>query len=150
MAAEVFDEAAAVQARARAAPGSQDVQLYDVVLVAHHFGVSRAAACYRLKSARLVSSAELDSLLDRDRAGRGRELERLLGLPEHDHQALRDEFRHRFIGLALEAFRRDEISRAKLGDVAAMVGVSAEELDSTIDDLGLDSDEGSDVSLPEG
>ena len=69
----MFDEAAPVQARARAAPGSQDVQLYDVVQVAHHFGVSRAAACYRLKSARLITGAELDSLIEQDRAGRGRE-----------------------------------------------------------------------------
>ncbi len=149
MEAEVFDEAVPVQARARAAPGSQDVQLYDVVQLAHHFGVSRAAACYRLKSTRLISGAEIEPLLEQDRAGRGRELEKLLGLPERDHQGRRDEFRHRFIGLALEAFRRDVISRAKLVEVADLVGVDADDVDQAIDDLGLGDGEGADVHLPE-
>ena len=149
MEAEVFDEAAPVQARARAAPGSQDVQLYDVVQVAHHFGVSRAAACYRLKSARLITGAELESLIEQDRAGRGREMEKLLGLPEPDHRALRDEFRHRFVGLALEAFRRDEISRAKLVEVAAMVGLETDDVDGAVEALGLGDGEGADVRIPE-
>lgn len=148
MEAEVFDEAVPVQARARAAPGTQDVQLYDVVQMAHHFGVSRAAACYRLKSTRLISGAEIEPLLEQDRAGRGRELEKLLGLPEPDHQGHRDEFRHRFIGLALEAFRRDVISRAKLVEVADLVGVDADDVDQAIDDLGLGDGEGADVHLP--
>ena len=149
MEAEVFDEAASVQARARAVPGSQDVQLYDVIQVAHHFGVSRAAACYRLKSARLITATELDVLIGQDRAGRGREMEKLLGLPEPDHQTRRNEFRHRFVGLALEAFRRDDISRAKLVEVAAMVGVDVDDVDQAIEDLGLGNGEGADVQLPE-
>jgi len=148
MEVEVFDEEGPVQARARAAPGSQDIQLYDVVQMAHHFGVSRAAACYRLKSVRLLTSAELDSLIEQDRAGRGREIEKLLGLPEPDHQARRNEFRHRFLGLALEAFRRAEISRAKLVEVAAMVDVDASDVDRATSDLGLDDDGGAEVCLP--
>jgi len=149
MEAEVFDEEAPVRARARAAPGSQDIQLYDVVQMAHHFGVSRIAACYRLKSVRLITGPRLEALLEQDRAGRGRELEKLLGLPEPDHEAQRNEFRHRFLGLAFEAFRRDEISRAKLIELAAMVGVSASEVERTIVELGLDDDESAAPLLPE-
>ena len=149
MEAEVFDEAAPIQARARAAPGSQDIQLYDVVQMAHNFGVSRAASCYRLKSARLITGTELEFLLEQDRTGRGRELEKILGLPEPDHQARRNEFRHRFVGLALEAFRRDEISRAKLVEVAAMVGVGADDLDQAIQDMSRGDGEGADVHLPD-
>ncbi|HHH29380.1 MAG TPA: ImmA/IrrE family metallo-endopeptidase [Polyangiaceae bacterium] len=148
MEAEVFDEEAPVRARARATPGSQDIQIYDVVQVAHRFGVSRTAACYRLKSARLLTSAELDDLLEQDRAGRGRELEKLLGLPEPDHRAQRNEFRRRFLGLALEAFRREEISRAKLIEVAAMVGASARDVDQAT--LGMDDGEGAELRLPGG
>jgi len=147
--AEVFDEAVPVQARARTAPGTQDVQLYDVVQMAHHFGVSRAAACYRLKNVRLISDAELESLLEQDRAGRGRELETILGLPEPDHRTSRNEFRHRFVGLALEAFRRDVVSRSKLVEVAALVGVDARDVDRAIEDLGLDDGPGAGVALPE-
>lgn len=150
MEAEVFDEGAPVQARARSVPGSQDIQIYDVVQVAHHFGVSRTAACYRLKSARLLTSAELDDLLEQDRVGRGRELEKLLGLPEPDHHAQRNEFRRRFVGLALEAFRREEISRAKLIEVAAMIGVTAQDVDHATSGMDTDGDDGVEVRLPGG
>jgi len=147
MEAEVFDEAGSVRARARSTPGSQDIQIYDVVQMAHHFGVSRAAACYRLRSARLITQQELDVLLEQDRAGRGREIEILLGLPEPDHAARRDAFRRRFLGLALEAFRRGEISYAKLVEVATMVEVDLDELARAIDALDLE-DEGSQPLLP--
>ena len=144
---EVFDEEAPIRARARSAPGSQEIQIYDVVQMAHHFGVSRTAACYRLKSTRLITLQELDTLLEQDRAGRGRELEQLLGLPEPDHQVQRNEFRNRFLGLGLEALRREKISRTKLHEVATMVGVDAEEVDQTISALGLDDDEGVEVTM---
>ena len=147
MEAEVFDEGSPIRAQARSAPGSQEIQLYDVVRMAHHFGVSRIAACYRLKGTRLITARELDALLEQDRAGQGRELEQLLGLPEPDHQIQRNEFRHRFLGLALEALRREGISRAHLIKVAAMVDVNADEVDLAISALGLD-DEGADVQLP--
>ena len=145
--AEVFDEEAPLRARARSAPGSQDLQLYDVVRMAHHFGVSRTAACYRLKSTRLLTDLQLNTLLAQDRAG-GREVEQLLGLPEPDHQAQRNTFRDRFLGLALEALRREEISRAKLVEIAAMVDAEAQEVAQAVSALGLDDDEGVEVRLP--
>ena len=147
--AEVFDEQAPVKARARTAPGSQAIQLYDVVHVAHHFGVSRPAALYRLKSLKLVTEPELQALRDQDGAGQGRALARVLGLPEPDHAGLRDEFRHRFLGLALEAYRREVISRAKLVEVAALVNVGAEKVAQALDLAGLE-DDGADVVLPRG
>ena len=146
MEAEVFDEEAALRAQARSAPGSQEIQLYDAVLMAHHFGVSRTAACYRLKSTRLLTDIELDTLLAQDRAG-GRALEHLLGLPEPDHQAQRNAFRDRFLGLSLEALRREEISRAKLDEVAAMVDVTAKAVAQAVSALGLDDDDGAEVRL---
>jgi Zn-dependent peptidase ImmA (M78 family)/DNA-binding XRE family transcriptional regulator len=147
---EVFDEEAPVGARARALPGSQEIQLYDVVQTAHHFGVSRAAACYRLKSLRLISGPELEALLEQDRAGQGRKLARLLGLPEPDHEARRHEFRRRFLGLALEAFRRDEISRGKLLELAAMVGASRNQVDRIVAELGLEDEQDAGIRIPEG
>ena len=143
---EVFDEEAPIRARTRSAPGSQEIQIYDVVQMAHHFGVSRTAACYRLKSTRLITAHELDILLKQDWAGRGRELEQLLGLPEPNHQQ-RNEFRDRFLSLALEALRREKISRMKLHEVVTLVGVDAEEVDQAISALGLDDDEGVEVRL---
>jgi Zn-dependent peptidase ImmA (M78 family)/transcriptional regulator with XRE-family HTH domain len=125
---EVFDGVATVPAETRAEPGSQRVQLYDVVLLAHHFGVSRTAALYRLRNLHLVSQAELEKLLGEEAAGHGKRSARLLGLPEPDHSAGREEFRSRFLGLALEAYRREKITRGKLRELAASVRVSGDDL----------------------
>jgi hypothetical protein len=138
MEADVFDERSPIRARARSTPRSQVIQLYDVVRMAHHFRVSRTAAFYRLRATRLITPSELDSLIHQDREGQGVEMQRLLGLPEPDHQALRDEFRDRFIGLGLEALRRQDISRAKLDELAAMVDVNRQEVDRALSALGLD------------
>lgn len=53
---------------------------------------------------------------------------------------VRDEFRHRFLGLALEAYRREEISRGKLKELALMVQLTADDLERLIVDAGLDGD----------
>jgi Zn-dependent peptidase ImmA (M78 family)/DNA-binding XRE family transcriptional regulator len=137
---EVFDEVESLDVEGRTPPGSQAVQLYDVVQLAHHFGVSRAAMLYRLRSLRLITQAELDTLKQLDEGGRGKQIAAHLGLPEPNHAAIRDGFRHRILGLALEAYRREEISRGKLTELAAMLGIGRDEIDSLIEDAGLDDD----------
>jgi Zn-dependent peptidase ImmA (M78 family) len=146
---EVFDGVAAVPAETRAEPGSQRVQLYDVVLLAHHFGVSRTAALYRLRNLHRLSQADLEKLLAEEEAGQGKRIARLLGLPEPDHSAGREEFRSRFLGLALEAYRREKISRGKLRELAASVGVSGDDLAALLEVDGLQEDEASAALLPE-
>ena len=138
--AEVFDEAGSVDAEGRSEPGSQAVQLYDVVQLAHYFGVSRLAALYRLRNLRLASAAEFGEIKALDDAGKGRQLAELLGLPEPDDSIVRNEFHHRFLGLALEAYRREEISRGKLRELATMVDLTADEFDRLVEDAGLDDD----------
>jgi Zn-dependent peptidase ImmA (M78 family)/DNA-binding XRE family transcriptional regulator len=147
--AEVFDEEEALPAQARPAPGSQAIQMYDLVLLAHHFGVSRISALYRLKNLKLVSELEFDTLKAQEEGGRGRSMATVLGLPEPDREEARNEFRHRFLALGLEVFRRGEITRRKLGDLGAMVGVGDNDLTRTLDDTGIEeNEEGSDVLVP--
>jgi Zn-dependent peptidase ImmA (M78 family)/DNA-binding XRE family transcriptional regulator len=122
MTAEVFDEKAATCAEARTEPGSQDIRLYDVIQVAHYFGVSRATALYRLRNLRIITETELDDLMKEDQS-KGRKLAGLLEIPEPGHSAARNEFRHRFLGLALEALRREIISEDKLRELGRMVDV---------------------------
>ncbi len=135
---DVFDEAGSLDVEARTAPGSQAVQLYDVVQLAHHFGVSRIAALYRLRNLRLITKAVFDHLKDLDDAGRGRQIAGHLGLPEPDHVEARDWFQHRVLGLALEAYRREDISRGKLVEVASMLGIDRDRIDRLVEDAGLD------------
>lgn len=148
--AELFDESEVVRAQTRAAPGSQALQMYDVVQLAHHFGVSRLSALFRLLNLRLLSKGELESLRAQEERGAGRETAAFLDLPEPDHRAARNEFRHRFLGLAMEAFRREEITRTKLIELAAMVSVSRSHLERIVDETGLGWTEEADVLLPEG
>lgn len=138
--AEVFDESGSVNVEGRAEPGSQVLQLYDLVQLSHHFAVSRLSALYRLRNVRLLSKTEFEHLRMLDEAGKGKELADSLGLPEPDHAEVRNEFRHRFLGLGLEAYRREEISRGKLQELAAMVELSADALEKLVEDAGLDDD----------
>lgn len=148
--ADVFDEEEAQRVQTRPEPGSQTIQMHDVVLLAHHFGVSRLAALYRLKNLGLLTQPELDTLKQQEDAGVGRELAMLLDLLGADTEPVRNEFRHRFLALALEAFRREEISRRKLIELAGMVGVTEESLQSILAQAGLDAlAEAADAILPE-
>jgi hypothetical protein len=44
------------------------------------------------------------------------------------------------LGLALEAYRREEISRGKLTELALMLGLHRDDVDSLIADAGLEGD----------
>jgi len=149
--ADVFNEGEVIEVRARAAPESRDVQLYEVAELAEHFGVSRLSTLYRLRNLRLITDAELEDLKQQEESGKGRRVAVLLDLPEVDHEAARNEFRHRFLGLALEAFRRGEISRAKLAELAGMVDLGPDELARLLRETGLeDLDEGGEILVPAG
>ncbi len=149
--ADVFDENEVVEVRARAAPESRDIQLYEVAELADHFGVSRLAALYRLRNLHLITGTELEDLKQQEESGKGRHVAALLDLPEVDHEAARNEFRHRFLSLALEAFRRGEISRAKLSELTGMVDLGPEELARLLRETGLeDLDEGGEILIPAG
>ena len=53
----------------------------------------------------------------------------------------RDEFMRRFLGLALEAFRRDEISHGKLLELGQMVSIEPEIMEALLDSLALELSE---------
>ena len=129
----VFDESEAVQVEQRATPGSQDIQLYDAVLLAHHFDSSRSATLYRLKNMKLIDDREFQRLKDEENKGAGNTIARFLAVRESDRgQSSRDDFRRRFMGLALEAYRRDDITKAKLTELAAMVELSRSDVQTVL------------------
>lgn len=134
----VFDEADVVQVEQRAVPGSQDIQLYDVTQLAHHFGVSRISCLYRLKNLRLIDEPELQRLKTEEEGGAGRAIADFLAADDPVREpGTRDEFRRRFLGLALEANRREEITQSKLTELAAMVGMKRQDVDRVLSSVGL-------------
>jgi Zn-dependent peptidase ImmA (M78 family)/transcriptional regulator with XRE-family HTH domain len=152
-----------LKAESRPAAGSQRVQLYDVILLARRFGVSRLAAIYRLKNLGLISQAELDEFLSQEREGQGREIERSLGSSPKNQsereqeprtEAAREsherDFRGRFLSLALEAYRRDRISRGRLYELGRLVGKPRDHIDDLLDLLGfLQEDEEDEILRPD-
>jgi Zn-dependent peptidase ImmA (M78 family)/DNA-binding XRE family transcriptional regulator len=147
--AQVFDvSGGAVQAEGRADPGSQDIQIYDVVHLAHHFGVSRLAALFRLRNLKLTTQSEFERLKAAEDAGYGRELANILALPDPEDGEDKNGFRHRVLGLALEAFRRDLITRAKLVEIAALLSMDEEDVNVLLERAGLAGDDSADVLIP--
>ncbi|MFZ5622974.1 MAG: helix-turn-helix domain-containing protein [Gemmatimonadota bacterium] len=144
--AEVFDEESVLTAQARPAPGTQDIQLYDVVLLAHHFGVSRISALYRLKNLKLVNETEFGDLQIQEEAGRGKQIAETLGLAEPDEDG--DGIRARIVTLALEAFRRGEITRRKLEELAALAGLDASAMERLLGKAGLEATAAAEVLVP--
>lgn len=144
---DIFDDDQSLPVETRTDPSSQAIQIYDLVQLAHHFGVSRATALYRLKNLRVLKAADFDGLRAADEQ-HGDRVARALRLALPDHEASRSAFRHRFLGLALEAYRREEITRSKLEELASMMNVSSAEVSSLLDDTGLQSADVADVSFP--
>ena len=134
----VFDETEVVQVEQRSVPGSQDIQLYDVALLAHHFGVSRISALYRLKNLRLIDERELQNLKAQEDSGAGKSIADFLATDIATNEPdSRDEFRRRFLGLALEANRREEITQSKFNELAAMVGMQRQDVRRALHSAGF-------------
>lgn len=141
--AEIYDEEGVVRVQRRARPGSQTIQIYELVQLAHAFGVSAITALYRLRNLRppLVTENELARLKDLIDGGIDKEAREIMELPDPESEYVaHNEFKRRFLGLALEAYRRDLISRAKLAELAQLVKVPDERLARLIEDAGIDED----------
>jgi len=146
--AEAPTDSGAISIEARGNSTALDVQLHDVVLLAHHFGVSRSVALYRLRNLKIINERELQALMALDQVGKGRDLARLLALPEPDHRAAREVFRHRFLSLALEAYRREVITRSKFAELAANV-MESSDAQLLLDEFSTNDLEGpGDLQLP--
>lgn len=139
--AEIFDEADVLKVTLSTDSFKQSVKMYDVVQIANHFKVSCQAAIYRMKNLRLISNEEMNELLELEGEGVAGEIARLLDLVEPDHEMERDEFKHRIVGLGLEALRRGEISSSKFVEIAELVGVPTEHLYSLLNEMGFDLDD---------
>ena len=146
--ADVFDEAGVVPVDTRTEPGSQDLQLYDVVQLAHFFGVSSSSALYRLRNLRLLTEAEFERLKALDEAGNSNKIAQFMGLPVRDGERHANEFARRFLGLALEAYRRQLISRTKLSELAERIGVPRDAVDNLVRSAGLEEPEEHSVLVP--
>jgi len=138
---DVGSDEGVVRAESRARPGSQDIQIYDVVHVAHAFGVSTIAALYRLGNLRprILNDEERERLASMINSGIDAEARNALGLPEPEAlYEVHDQIRHRLVSLGLEAYRQELISRSKLIEISSLVDVDKQSIDKLVQDSGID------------
>ncbi|MGH9770401.1 MAG: helix-turn-helix domain-containing protein [Candidatus Acidiferrales bacterium] len=143
--AEVFDEAGVLAVEGRTEPGSQNIQFHEIVQLAHHFGVSRLAALYRLRNLRLITEADLVQFREADEQGKGKEIEKILKLKD-DAPGDSGELTRRFVGLALEALRREVITRTKFQELAKSANLAEVDANALLAVAGLGG--ASDSALP--
>ena len=134
---EVFDEEQVQRTEERSAPGSQEIQVYDIARLSHHFGTSGMTAVYRLRNLRLIGQSTMERLLEQENRNLGRRIARLLGLMPPDPERGARAFQRRFLALGIEALRREAISRAKLRELARLINTDEESLEQILDDVGL-------------
>jgi Zn-dependent peptidase ImmA (M78 family)/transcriptional regulator with XRE-family HTH domain len=118
-----------MDAEIRPAAGSQRITYQDAAVLGHHFGVSYQAAVYRLKSLHYVSAPQADELLVNESFGRDY-LKALSMLEDIDgRQPDRErELVSQIAYLAIEAYRREEISRGRLMEVGKILNLDGRKL----------------------
>ena len=122
--ADTFDEEAVTRVEGRKRVDTQNIELHDVVRMAHHFGVSCTAMLYRLKGLDFVTEEERSSLAWQDSMGLSKALRGFLGLPELDDSDGEIRVHARFVAMAIEAFMRGKITQRKLDELGRLVQIS--------------------------
>ena len=129
----IFDVASGghMDAEFRSPARSQRINYKDITMFAHRFGVSYQAALYRLKSLRHISHAESRELLEQEEFGRQllRELSIFRDFEEPEVRQYPDrELRSEIAHLAIEAYRREEISRGRVLELSKTLGMKGDVL----------------------
>ncbi len=128
----VYDVAndAATEAEIRPRTGSQVITFQDARAIARHFGVSYESAVWRLKSLGHLGSSETETLLaQKDKSLRLAEILKIRAgesVPPPDDRER--ELPGQLARLAIEAYRRGEISQGRLRELANKLGVVAGDL----------------------
>ena len=127
----IFDAATGglFEAEQRAPTRSQHIAYKDIALLAHHFGVSYQAAVYRLRCLRYISERECGEFVNREHFGRKylKALSMFGDVGEREEQRhwdrkLRSEIAH----LAIEAYRREEISRGRVLELSKTLRIDGD------------------------
>lgn len=124
------------EAEERPAPGSQQITYQDAVAFAHYFGVSYPAAVYRLSDLNLLNAEQKTNLIGKTDLA-NRLLRTMSHFEEHDdNDAPRQadprkadrELVSQIAWLAIEAYRREQVSQGWLRDLSDKLEMSAEYL----------------------
>ena len=105
---------------------AQHISTYDVAFLAHAFRVSYEMAAIRLKDLDFIKKPALDRLLSVKEDGRA--FMKALNLFDTDDMESQPYLERQLMALAVEAFRRDKISRGRFVSVCALAGQDPDHL----------------------
>lgn len=125
--AEIFDESGIVPVEIRTA-ANQKITLYDVALLAHHFGVSRLAALYRFKNMKIITENEFANLKEQE-VREGCVFGRLVKMHGYPERKATIDSNARLVTLCMEAYSRDEISSGKFKELLRLAFLSEDQID---------------------
>jgi Zn-dependent peptidase ImmA (M78 family)/DNA-binding XRE family transcriptional regulator len=129
---EIYDGWEEVPAQKRMPAGSQEVRVHDVVGLSHHFGASYEAALYQLLNLRIIRRDNFEALWEsREAQGAIRWALRIPEWGEGFHYDLAEQL----LSLGFEAYRREEISRGKLMELAEKAGVDRDDVEEALYDV---------------
>lgn len=119
------------EAEIRPRTGSQVITFQDIAVLARHFGVSYDAMVWRVRNLDQLDKPSTTALLERKDAGR-RYLKMLrlpdLFEPKPTSDESEQELRSQLVRLAIEAYRREEISQGRLREIGHKVRLRATDL----------------------
>lgn len=123
------------EATGRSAPGSQKIVYQDVASLARYFGVSYQASVFRLQALSLVSQSERESLIAQEELGnnylRLLHFRQAIDTPEEGpgpDAGKNQELVSQVVYLAIEAFRREEITKGRLLDLSKKLEIPGKDL----------------------
>ena len=102
------------------------ISFSDVAFLAHEFRVSYEMAAIRLKDLDCIRKSTLDNLLEAKEDGRN--FMKALSLFNPDEEVSQPYLERQLMGLAMEAFRRDKISRGRFVSVCVLAGKDPEQM----------------------
>ena len=126
-----------IRGELRTPPGSQRVTYADIALLGRYFGVSYSAAVWRLRGLDIINASETKALLEQTKTAKcylrtvrnSQELEEKESMaPAEDHED--HELGWQILPLALEAWRREIISRDRLLEIGRLLRLDD---DTTLD-----------------
>jgi Zn-dependent peptidase ImmA (M78 family)/transcriptional regulator with XRE-family HTH domain len=128
----IYDVAGDVPSETEIRPrtGSQTITWQDIWSIARHFGVGYESVVWRLRNLNHIGPAEIEALFaQKDKRLRLADILKIRSdecLPPPDDRE--QELRNQIVGLAIEAFRREEISQGRLRELASKLGVRGSDL----------------------
>jgi len=112
------DEGEPQTAERRHSAREQRITYMDVVLASRHFQVNDDPMVFRLRNLGLIAQDKMNAL--REKKDIANELRRAFGLLEDDESRPDRNLEAEVLELAIEAYRREEISAAKLHELAEL------------------------------